>query len=160
MPYQSGGLPPRRGGSLPPRQDVHCPLYLRLQSNSWIIDCNEQDSPNGQSGQKINKWDHKKAHEFRANIKVDRFDRFFCDLKNVNFENIDDNNVNAFVNEIGLVVLESAKKTFRMRTEKPKRRAPKTQGDKPWFNYDCKFARQNFRKLKRRLESTPSFCHG
>ncbi|CAC5397631.1 unnamed protein product [Mytilus coruscus] len=103
--------------------DVHCPLYLRLQSNSWIIDCNEQDSPNGQSGQKINKWDHKKAHEFRANIKVDGFDRFFCDLKNVNLENIDDNNVNAFVNEIGLVVLESAKKTFRMRTEKPKRRA-------------------------------------
>ncbi|XP_063436376.1 uncharacterized protein LOC134717812 [Mytilus trossulus] len=136
--------------------DVHCPLYLRLESNSLVTDCNEQDSPNVQSREKINKWDHKMVPEFRANINVDRLDRLLRNLKSVNLEKVDDNNVNAFVNEIGLVVLESAKTTFGTRTDKPKKRAPKKKGDKPWFNYDCKFARQNFRKLKRRLKFSPS----
>ncbi|VDI59168.1 Hypothetical predicted protein [Mytilus galloprovincialis] len=79
--------------------------------------------------------------EFRANINVDRLDRFLRYLKNVNLEKVDDNNVNAFINEIELVVLESAKTTFGTRTDKPKKRAPKKKGDKPLFNYDCKFAR-------------------
>jgi hypothetical protein len=26
------------------------------------------------------------------------------------------------------------------------------KGDKPWFNYECKVARQNYRKLKRKLK--------
>ncbi|CAC5416510.1 unnamed protein product [Mytilus coruscus] len=100
--------------------DVHCPLYLRLESNSLITVCNEQNLPNDQSRQKINKWDHKMVPEFRANINVDRLDRLLRNLKNVNLEKVDDNNVNAFVNEIGLVVLESAKTTFGTRTDKPK----------------------------------------
>ncbi|CAG2205169.1 unnamed protein product [Mytilus edulis] len=104
--------------------DVHCPLYLRLESNSLTIDCNEQDSHNDQSRQKINKWDHKMVPEFRANINVDRLDRLLRNLKNVNLEKVDDNNVNAFVNEIGLVVLESAKTTFGTRTDKPKKASP------------------------------------
>ncbi|CAG2210776.1 unnamed protein product [Mytilus edulis] len=49
--------------------DVHCPLYLRLESNSLITVCNDQ------SKQKINKWDHKMVPELRANINVDRLDR-------------------------------------------------------------------------------------
>jgi hypothetical protein len=28
----------------------------------------------------------------------------------------------------------------------------KSKGDKPWFNYECKVARQNYRKLKRKLK--------
>ena len=28
----------------------------------------------------------------------------------------------------------------------------KPKGDKPWFNYECKVARQNYRKLKRKLK--------
>jgi hypothetical protein len=29
------------------------------------------------------------------------------------------------------------------------------KGDKPWFNLDCKFARQNYRKLKRKKKLYP-----
>jgi hypothetical protein len=28
----------------------------------------------------------------------------------------------------------------------------KPKGDKPWFNYECKVARQHYRKLKRKLK--------
>ncbi|CAC5412512.1 unnamed protein product [Mytilus coruscus] len=107
-------------------EQINCILenYLRLQSNALIINCNDM---NGQSRQKINKWDHKKAPEFRTYIKIDRLDRLLRNLKNVNLENVDNNNVNAFVNVIGIVVLESAKTTFGMRTDKPKRRALKTR---------------------------------
>lgn len=28
----------------------------------------------------------------------------------------------------------------------------KTKGDKPWFNHECKFERQNYRKLKRKYK--------
>ena len=52
------------------------------------------------------------------------------------------------------LLIDSAKTTFG--THKYKTRPDtcnkKPKGDKPWFNYECKVARQNYRKLKRKLK--------
>jgi hypothetical protein len=48
----------------------------------------------------------------------------------------------------------AAKNTFGTRSVykgKPKI----VKGDKPWFNLDCKFTRQNYRKLKRKKKLYP-----
>ena len=61
---------------------------------------------------------------------------------------------NSFVSELCNLLIDSAKTTFG--THKYKTRPDtcnkKPKGDKPWFNYECKVARQNYRKLKRKLK--------
>jgi hypothetical protein len=48
-------------------------------------------------------------------------------------------------------MFNSAQTTFGTYTNKRKNLNRKPQGDKPWFNYECKFARKNYRKLKRKF---------
>ncbi|CAC5421809.1 unnamed protein product [Mytilus coruscus] len=69
---------------------------------------------------------------------------------------INDDMINSFVDEIGLILIESARDTLGTRPDKPKKRASKNQGDKPWFNLDCIFERQNYRKFNRKLKARPS----
>ena len=54
--------------------------------------------------------------------------------------------INASVKKICDIFVESAQTTFG---RKPK-------GDKPCFNYECKFARKNYRKLKRKFKKERS----
>ncbi|CAG2203096.1 unnamed protein product [Mytilus edulis] len=61
------------------------------------------------------------------------------------------------VNEFGNVFFEPAKETFgsficRNKTKE----APRFKFSKPWFDLDCKFARQNYRKMKRRRKQRNS----
>lgn len=61
------------------------------------------------------------------------------------------------VNEFGNVFFEPAKETFgsficRNKTKE----APSFKFSKPWFDIDCKFARQNYRKMKRRRKQRNS----
>jgi hypothetical protein len=52
--------------------------------------------------------------------------------------------------------ISAAKNTFGTRSVykgKPKI----VKGDKPWFNLDCEFARQNYRKLKSSLNSISDY---
>ena len=51
---------------------------------------------------------------------------------------------------------ETAKTTLGTYTSNYKNKIKKPRGDKPWFNIDCNFARQNYRKLKRRYKKYPS----
>ena len=45
-------------------------------------------------------------------------------------------------------MFNSAQTTFVTYTNKLKNLKRKPKGDKPWFNYESKFARKNYRKLK------------
>ena len=60
-------------------------------------------------------------------------------------DDIDKDKVNSFVSELCNILIDSAKTTFG--THKYKTRPDtcnkKPKGDKPWFNYECKAARQN-----------------
>ncbi|XP_063436930.1 uncharacterized protein LOC134718363 [Mytilus trossulus] len=110
--------------------DVHCPLFICLN--------------------------HEKKPEFRENLNFEKLDSLLHDLVNVNLESINDDMINSFVDEIGLILIESARETLGTRSDKPKKRAYKIKGDKPWFNLECKFERQNYRKFKRKLKARPS----
>ena len=62
------------------------------------------------------------------------------------------NYINTLVTDIWQVLLDSAKQTFGVKSvntnySKKKKIAKR---DKPWFNIDCKLARQNYRKMKRK----------
>jgi hypothetical protein len=66
-----------------------------------------------------------------------------------NSENITKDNINASVCDI---FVDSAQTTFGTYKNKRKNLNRKPKGDKPWFNYECKFPRKNYRKLKRKLK--------
>ena len=73
---------------------------------------------------------------------------------NTLIDDIDKDKVNSFVSELCNLLIDSAKTTFG--THKYKTRLDtcnkKPKGDKPWINYECKVARQNYHKLKRKLK--------
>ena len=62
------------------------------------------------------------------------------------------NYINTLVTDIGQVLLNSAKQTFGVKlvnTNSSKKKII-TKGDKPWFDIECKRARQYYRKMKRK----------
>ncbi|CAG2241030.1 unnamed protein product [Mytilus edulis] len=69
-------------------------------------------------------------------------------------DNLDKDKVNSFVSKLSNLFIESAKNTFGSRKDTQKRKSTnkKPKGDKPWFNEECRFERQNYRKLKRKLK--------
>jgi hypothetical protein len=82
----------------------------------------------------------------------------YNEIVNTLIDDIDKDKVNSFVSELCNPLIDSAKTTFGTHKYKtrPDTRNKKPKGDKPWFNYECKVARQNYRKLKRFL-SLPLF---
>ena len=63
------------------------------------------------------------------------------------------NYINTLVIDIGKVLLDSAKQTFGVKlvyTNYSKKKKEITKGDKPWFDIECKRARQHYRKMKRK----------
>ena len=62
------------------------------------------------------------------------------------------NYINTLVTDIGQVLLDSAKQTFGVKLVNTNYSKKKkiTKGDKPWFDIECKRARQHYRKMKRK----------
>ena len=59
--------------------------------------------------------------------------------------------VNIVVNEFGKIHIDSAKETFGTITKSNNRKKKRnTKIQKPWFDLDCKFERQYYRKMKRK----------
>jgi hypothetical protein len=65
---------------------------------------------------------------------------------------VNQNYINTLVTDIGQVLLDSAKQTFGVKLVNTNYSKKKkiAKGDKPWFDIDCKRARQNYRKMKRK----------
>ena len=73
-------------------------------------------------------------------------------MENVDQQNVNQNYINTLVTDIGQVLLNSAKQTFGVKlvnTNSSKKKII-TKGDKPWFDIECKRARQYYRKMKRK----------
>ncbi|CAG2223086.1 unnamed protein product [Mytilus edulis] len=90
--------------------DVHCPLFICLNCNQSVKESIEQNNFTSQSNEKVNKWDHEKKPEFRENLNFEKLHSLLHDLVNVNLESINDDMINSFVDEIGLILIESARK--------------------------------------------------
>jgi hypothetical protein len=74
---------------------------------------------------------------------------------------VNQNYINTLVTDIGQVLLNSAKQTFGVKlvnTNSSKKKII-TKGDKPWFDIECKRARQYYRKMKRK-KGESQYLHG
>ena len=134
--------------------DVHSPF--RVSINPSIRE-EKTDSTNNQSFknlQNIKKWNTLKAQEFIEYINVNNFNDLSEKLNNINPEEINQDFINTCTSYLCHLFISAAKNTFETRSVykgKPKI----VKGDKPWFNLDCEFARQNYRKLKRKKKLYP-----
>jgi hypothetical protein len=66
------------------------------------------------NGEQINKWDHDKNSDFQSNLNGNELRKLVNDLEIVNLNNLTQEKINAFVYELGNVLLDSAKNTFEL----------------------------------------------
>ena len=60
--------------------------------------------------------------------------------------------VNVLVDNLCKIFTDSAKTTFGTFIPRKKATSRDKSKCKPWFNMECKFARQNYRKLRRKYK--------
>ena len=140
--------------------DVHSPLSVSLQFsvNTEGNDC-QDGNENYVSQNTAKKWDASKQTIFCENIDRGKLSQLESELDNILLENIDKSKINKFVKDLGDMFIHSAKSTFGTRETprfKNKQNEKKPRGDKPWFNYECKFARRHYRKIKRQFKFRPT----
>ena len=136
--------------------DVHSPFRVSINPSQPIRE-EKTDSTNNQSFknlQNIKKWNPLKAQEFIESINVNNFNDLSEKLNNINPEEINQDFINTCTSDLCHLYISAAKNTFGTRSVY-KGKPNIVKGDKPWFNLDCKFARQNYRKLKRKKKLYP-----
>jgi len=135
--------------------DVHSPTITNLKFK--LAAGNDQSTSNSNdilADNRAKKWDASKYTAFNNDIDKEKLNGLYNDLVNTLIDDIDKDKVNSFVSELCNLLIDSAKTTFGTHKYKtgPDTCNKKPKGDKPWFNYECKVARQNDRKLKRKLK--------
>jgi hypothetical protein len=101
----------------------------------------------------MNKWDPEKLQEFIENIETVKVIDLENKLINSNNDNTCKQSINQYVHDLSEIFVDSAKKTLGTRTTKnSKQNIITNKTHKPWFTVQCKFQRQNYRKLKRKYK--------
>ncbi|CAG2257963.1 unnamed protein product [Mytilus edulis] len=125
--------------------DVHCPLSISVYATN--VDGCEVPDYIEESAERIRKWDSDKLIEFQQNINQGKIKDLLYNLKKPRV----DVNVNIHVEKLCEIFIESAKATFGISHSKNGKTRQKSFMNKPWFNRECKFARQNYRKFRRKF---------
>jgi hypothetical protein len=100
---------------------------------------------------RIKKWENEKLHEFRGNFNRQAISDLRNKLRDLDASSVTQEQVNIVVNEFGKIHIDSAKETFGTITKSNNRKKKRnTKIQKPWFDLDCKFERQYYRKMKRK----------
>ena len=124
--------------------DAHCPLCV-------VFNCinveNIDNRNNTVESEKIKKWDIDKSNIFLENIDPDRIANLTRTLNDANPDTYNENFINNSVETLCKIITDAAADTFG--TFVPKRNKYQNSNNKPWFNRDCKEARQKYRKSKR-----------
>ena len=132
--------------------DVHTPLSITFESNVFEdsdSDINALD--NTEHIVKIKKWENEKLHEFRGNFNRQAISDLRNKLRDLDASSVTQEQVNIVVTEFGKIHIDSAKETFGTITKSNNRKKKRnTKIQKPWFDLDCKFERQYYRKMKRK----------
>ncbi|CAC5383795.1 unnamed protein product [Mytilus coruscus] len=126
--------------------DVHCPLSISVYATN--VDGCEVPDYIEESVERIRKWDSDKLIEFQQNINQGKIKDLLYNLKEPRV----DVNVNIHVEKLCEILIESAKATFGISHSKNGKTRQKSFMNKPWFNRECKFARQNYRKFRRKFK--------
>ena len=135
--------------------DVHSPIHFILNlENITQVQTSLDATP---KKYKIKPWEPEKKESYQSNMneqKLIEIENKLIDYKN-NPENIDIETINSVVDELGGIFLESGIITFGKKVIR-KNNPNRSNNDKPWFDQECKFARQNYRKLKKRFKNKNS----
>jgi hypothetical protein len=82
-----------------------------------------------------------KIYNFKI-TNIENLNGLYNELTNSISENITKDNINASVKKLCDIFVDCAQTTFGTYKNKRKNLNRKPKGDKPWFNYECKFARK------------------
>ncbi|VDI28266.1 Hypothetical predicted protein [Mytilus galloprovincialis] len=140
--------------------DVHNPISVTFYCNKNVVndhaenvDCNSHDN----TVKKINRWDSEKIKDFQNNIDVEKIVELEYKLCNTDLNDVNKNVINTFIGDLCNIFVRCGQATFGISSVKRnKNKGESGNKNKPWFDVECKFARQNYRKLKRRFKSKNS----
>ena len=101
----------------------------------------------------MNKWDPEKLQEFIENIETVKVIDLENKLINSNNDNTCKQSIIQYVHDLSEIFVDSAKKTLGTRsTINSKKKINNSKTHRPWLTVQCKFQRQNYRKLKRKYK--------
>jgi hypothetical protein len=136
--------------------DVHAPLQMLLSVNLNNNDGNSNTvRKTNHSKAKIKSWENEKVTDFQENIDEEKLHTFEQKLSRWQNEiGVRDQVIIDSLEDLGNIFTGSAKKTFRTfkNTDSKINKNKNGQNPKPCFDQDCKFARQKYRKSKRRYK--------
>jgi hypothetical protein len=97
--------------------------------------------------------DPEKLQECIENIETVKVIDLENKLINSNNDNTCKQYMNQYVHDLSEIFVDSAKKTLGTRiTKNSQQKINNSKTHKPWFTVQCKFQRQNYRKLKRKYK--------
>ena len=139
--------------------DVHAPLHILLSVNLNNNDSNSNTvRKTNHSKAKIKSWENEKVTDFQENIDEEKLHTFEQKLSRWQNEIgvTDQAIIDSLLEDLGNIFTGSAKKTFGTfnckNIDSKINKNKNGQNQKPWFDQDCKFARQKYRKSKRRYK--------
>ena len=140
--------------------DVHSPISLSIKFKPLAEPCEpgvHEDENTVNSTEKPRKWNDSLKLDFLNNLNIKTIHDLETQLDNLDKENITQPEIDSCVNKLGNIFLSTAKETFGTRyTVVRKKKENVCISSKPWFSTDCKIARKQYRKLKRRCKIDPS----
>jgi hypothetical protein len=104
-----------------------------------------------ENAERVKNWDSETLLDFQKNINQERINNLIIELSRPG-DDMTPGSVNSIVENIGKIFVESAKITFCTFCSTKSRPRQKKSEDKPWFSVECKLARQNYRKLRRKYK--------
>jgi hypothetical protein len=137
-------------------------IYLDLFEKDKYSCCNSLKSntvrKTNHSKAKIKSWENEKVTDFQENIDEEKL--FTFEQKLSRWQNeigvTDQAIIDSLLEDLGNIFTGSAKKTFGTfnckKIDSKINKNKNGQNQKPWFDQDCKFARQKYRKSKRRYK--------
>ncbi|VDI63485.1 Hypothetical predicted protein [Mytilus galloprovincialis] len=142
--------------------DIHSPIDIDVDINKCT--CEYGSVPiNSMSGEKIKKWDINKKEDFILNLDREKISELENYLEETKSFPADSNIINKAVENITNIFVTSAKKTFGTLKNKSKNentpQSTRSQDKKPWFNIDCRIARKNARKYRRKYKLNKSIVN-
>lgn len=105
--------------------------------------------------QEIKRLNPKMQVDFQNNIDIDKLseidNRF--DIYNRQLDDVNQDIVDSLLKDLGEIFVTSGKITLGTYIVREQNKNSNCKREnKPWFDMDCKFARQNYRKLKKRFK--------
>ena len=125
--------------------DSHCPisLYLKIKNKNN----KNMEETDFESVPEIRLWMEEKGDNFRENLNLETINEILLSITNLKTENneVNASGINDVVSKIEQLFLNSAKNTFGVK----KKLNEKVNKNKPWFNLNCKMARNEYHRIRR-----------